>query len=92
MPHFSVIYAFDRKFATPDKYKSFSCQKDDKTPYTNMFSLFLSSHCRFTQGADLRKHKKTVHEGARDYKCAECHLSFGEVSEAHIVRGVHEFI
>lgn len=38
--------------------------------------LFIYS---FTQRADVRKHKKTVHEKARDFHCSECKLSFGEV-------------
>lgn len=40
---------------------------------------------RFTQRADVRKHKKTVHDKARDFHCAECPLSFGEVSNRHLI-------
>lgn len=44
----------------------------------------------FTQRADVRKHKKTVHEKARDFHCQECNLSFGERGNLNKhVRSIH---
>lgn len=47
-------------------------------------------HKIFTQRADVRKHKKTVHEKARDFHCSECSLSFGERGNLNKhVRSIH---
>lgn len=49
-------------------------------PFASNDRYICSLHS-FTQRADVRKHKKTVHEKARDFRCEECNLSFGEVCE-----------
>ncbi|PXF48773.1 hypothetical protein BWQ96_01329 [Gracilariopsis chorda] len=59
---------------------------------TPQIKLFECEQCfkRFTQRADVRKHKKTVHEKARDFHCEECSLSFGERGNLNKhVRSIH---